>query len=390
MKCAVTLVLVLAVHVCGAATAAAPDEAALDHAREEARVLLADGFRSLNEGRITLLELADRVADMAAGSNSPAMTRVLQEGAFNMYRKAGGLKRAAEKHVPFWINLGTDVEFAFAACPAGSFQMGCDGDFRRENFRHTVNFPRPFWMARLQTTKRLYDMFNKVADLSEEERANGGMDLPMGGLPRTEMEAFCEFLTLRNRSRIPEGYVFRLPTDAEWEYALNAGSDDPDDPYVKFRNGDKTVADEIAATLSFVNKRRREQGADEVEDGQGTPFQVGQRRPNAWGIFDMLGNGGEALLDTIPNVVTYEFGEGIFDKPFDFGYEEGMTDPVRYTTATNRLALMRGTARWCRFNPQWYGRVVVECCGHWHGSFTFRVVLAPDILRERGLEGGAK
>ena len=97
-----------------AVAAAPPDSSSLDAAREEARAVLADGFRDLNVGRVTLIELADRVADMAAGSNSPAMTRVLQEGAFNMYRKAGGLKRAAEKHAPFWINLGisrfVDVE----------------------------------------------------------------------------------------------------------------------------------------------------------------------------------------------------------------------------------------------------------------------------------------
>lgn len=108
-------------YACVAVGSATPDAVALDLAREEARARLADGFRSLNAGRTTLLELADRLADMAA-TNSPAMQRVLQEGAFNIYREADNLKRAAERHVPFWINLGTDAEFEFAACPQRVFR----------------------------------------------------------------------------------------------------------------------------------------------------------------------------------------------------------------------------------------------------------------------------
>jgi len=213
-------------------------------------MLLADGFRSLNAGRTTLLELAERVADMAAATtNSPARQRILQEGAFNMYREVDNLKHAAERRVPFWINLGTDAEFEFAACPAGAFQMGFEGDQSDVNFRHKVNITRPFWIARYQTTKRLYDTFRRVQWMSDEEKAYGGMDSPVGGITRGEIDAFCAFLTHRNKNRIPEGYVFRLPTDAEWEYALNANCDDPKDPYVRFKNGDKSVEAELSVTL---------------------------------------------------------------------------------------------------------------------------------------------
>ena len=105
---------------------AAPDVAALNAAREEVRALLAEDFCALNGGRMSLVQLADRVVDFVAASNSAAKARVLQEGAFNMYRAAGELRRAAERRVPFWINLGTEAEFEFAACPAGSFKMGFD------------------------------------------------------------------------------------------------------------------------------------------------------------------------------------------------------------------------------------------------------------------------
>ena len=111
LKYIAALVVASGAYVCGAVGPVPPDGVALDRAREDARVLLADDFRRLNTGRTTLLELAERVADMAAASsNSPAMRRVLHEGAFNMYREAANLKRAAERRVPFWINLGTDAE----------------------------------------------------------------------------------------------------------------------------------------------------------------------------------------------------------------------------------------------------------------------------------------
>ena len=98
---------------------AAPDAAELDAAREGARSLLVDDFKDLNLGRRTLVDVADHVADLAAASNSAAMARVLEEGAFNLYKEAGALIRAAERRVPFWINLGTAAEFKFEACPAG-------------------------------------------------------------------------------------------------------------------------------------------------------------------------------------------------------------------------------------------------------------------------------
>lgn len=389
----VLLSAVLALMLGFGALAAVPDAAALDAAREEARALLADDFRELNAGRRTLLDVADHVADLAAESNSAARLRVLQEGAFNLYREAGALNRAAERRVPFWINLGTDAEFEFAACPAGSFTMGCDGDRMSAGFRHKVNLPRPFWIARYQTTKRLYSTFRRIRSMTEEETLYGGMDVPHGGLSRTDMEEFCAFLTRGNRDRLPKGYVFRLPTDAEWEYALNANCDDPGDPYVRFKNGDKSAADEISVSWDSVNKHRVAHGLepiDPVHKGQGTVFAVGTRRPNAWGIYDMLGNGQEYVLDTIPcGSLNTPYGEGALGvNAYDFGYADEETEPLRDAGDTNRLVITRGGVRYRRFGASWYERTVVSPGSHWNGHFVFRIALAPDILGERRKESG--
>ncbi len=357
-------------------------------------MLLADGFRSLNAGRTTLLELAERVADMAAATtNSPARQRILQEGAFNMYREVDDLKRAAERRVPFWINLGTDAEFEFAACPAGSFQMGFEGDRSDVNFRHKVNITRPFWIARYQTTKRLYDTFRRVQWMSDEEKAYGGMDSPVGGITRGEIDAFCAFLTHRNKNRIPEGYVFRLPTDAEWEYALNANCDDPKDPYVRFKNGDKSVEAELSVTLKDVNEARARHGLSAIPktDWVGPVFAVGTKRPNAWGLYDMLGNGSEMVLDTLPlNAVKIEFGEGRLMRENVHNYQDEETDPLRFSGTENVLFVLRGRPRWTRFAASWYCRTVRIEYPSWSRGQVFRVALAPDILAERNAKGGAQ
>lgn len=366
--------------------AAAPDVAALNAAREEIRALLAEDFRALNVGSLNLVQLADRVGDLAAASNSAARARVLQEGAFNLYRAAGELQRAAERRVPFWINLGTEAEFAFAACPAGSFKMGFEGDPTDAAFRHKVHFARPFWIARYQTTKRLYDTFRKVRGLSTEDKAYGGMDSPMGGIPRDAIDAFCAFLTKRNQDRIPEGYVFRLPTDAEWEYALNANCDDPDDPYVRFKNGDKSVEDEISVTRGFADTVRAAHGIGRISNGSwvGPVMSGGRKRPNAWGIYDMLGNGAEMVLDTLPpNAVKTEYGEGVIGRENVFNYKEEETDPLRFAGVQDVLFVFRGRPRWTRFAASWYCRTVRKAYPDSNRQQVFRVVLAPDILAER-------
>jgi len=370
----------------------APDAAALDAAREEVRAILANDFTALNAGQIALVEVADYVASLLAAENSPARLRVLQEGAFNLYREAGALGRAAERRVPFWINLGSDAEFEFVACPAGSFTMGCDGDRASPAFRHKVNLPRPFWIAKFQTTKRLYSTFRRVRSLTKEEKLYGGMDIPHGGLSRKDMDDFCAFLTMCNKDRLPEGYVFRLPTDAEWEYALNANCVDSADPYVRFKKGDTSVAEEISVSWSAVNGLRETHGLKPIDprrNGQGTVFAVGTRRPNAWGIHDMLGNGQEYVLDTVPaSAVRSSYGEGVLNGTFDFGYSDEETDPLRCSNAADSFVLTRGGVRYKRFGANWYNRIAVSQTSHQNGHFTFRIVLAPDILRERS--GGAE
>jgi formylglycine-generating enzyme required for sulfatase activity len=106
-----------------------------------------------------------------------------------------------------------------------------------------------------------------------------GDDYPMYGVNWDEAVEFCARLTEQERlaGRLPVGYAYRLPTEAEWEYACRAGST------TRFANGD------TEANLDKIAWDRDNSG--------NTSHPVGTKLPNAWGLHDMHGNVWEWCLD---------------------------------------------------------------------------------------------
>ncbi len=161
-------------------------------------------------------------------------------------------------------NIGVDIEFV--PIPAGSFMMGCspgDGECDdREKPAHTVRITKPFEMAKYETTQAQWE-----AVMGSNPSNLKGANRPVEQVSWNNVQEFLRRMNERN-----DGYRYRLPTEAEWEYAARAGS-------TGSRYGD---LDEIAWYDGNSGSQTHE---------------VGGKKPNAWGLYDMLGNVLECVAD---------------------------------------------------------------------------------------------
>jgi formylglycine-generating enzyme required for sulfatase activity len=167
-------------------------------------------------------------------------------------------------------------------CPPGKFTMGSprtEPERRLGEDQVEVTLTRGFWAGKYEVTQG--DWKRVVGKLPAEFTAElpEGDDLPVGNVNFAETEAFCCKLTeLGRRSReLPEGWEFRLPTEAQWEYACRAGT---------------TTATAFGDKLSSkqANFKGKPYNGAEVGPSLGQAAKVGSYPANAWGLHDMHGN----------------------------------------------------------------------------------------------------
>ncbi len=181
-------------------------------------------------------------------------------------------------------------------CQAGKFQMGSPGGWllgsggekgRNDNeTRHDVRLTSGFWLGKYPVTQREYAMVAPLGGLSPYPGQFRGEDLPVESVSWEDAVAWCKALTEYESAagRIPENYAYRLPTEAEWEYACRAGVT------AAFNDGSNLLRNdgicESLQTLAWFRDNSNE-----------LPHIVGQLKPNAWGFYDMHGNVSEWCLD---------------------------------------------------------------------------------------------
>jgi formylglycine-generating enzyme required for sulfatase activity len=196
---------------------------------------------------------------------------------------------------------GHDVKFDLVPIPAGKFVMGSPPTEAErkddEGPQHEVAI-EPFWMGRCEVTWDEYHVYMQKLDVAARKQggAKSGaqdawadavsrptppyvpMDFGFGtqGFPAICMTQFAarhytKWLSMKT------GRFYRLPTEAEWEYACRAGS--------KTTYG---FGDDVKQLGDY---------AWYFENSDGKPHPVAQKKPNAWGLFDMHGNVAEWVLD---------------------------------------------------------------------------------------------
>ncbi|MBP5638270.1 MAG: formylglycine-generating enzyme family protein [Victivallales bacterium] len=203
---------------------------------------------------------------------------------------------------PFKTNISKDVTMSLLWCPPGKFTMGSptsESGRMDEEPLHTVSITQGFWMAETETTQAQWQVVKKVNQEQQLKRSNRfgeltitGADVPIYHVSYHDAMDFCKKLTesARESKLIPDGYVFKLPTEAQWEYACRAGT-------TAALNNNKELSDKLRCP-----------NADEVAWFRGNsyisndtqppgPHPVAKKTPNAWGFYDMHGNVSEWCLD---------------------------------------------------------------------------------------------
>jgi formylglycine-generating enzyme len=189
------------------------------------------------------------------------------------------------------------LKMNFCWCPPGSFRMGSpasEPERGEEEGPVNVTLSRGFWMGKYEVTQEQWRqvMGGSVRDQAakgphETSLAGQGPDYPIYDVSYTEAEEFCRQLTESERrvGRLLVGWSYRLPTEAQWEYACRAGT---------------TTATAFGDQLSSQDANFN--GNYPYNDAPKGPYlesttAVGKYRPNAWGLHDMHGNVFEWCLD---------------------------------------------------------------------------------------------
>lgn len=182
-----------------------------------------------------------------------------------------------KKHMtPAQLALGdpvlNSIGMVLVPIPAGEFQMGSpDSDKdagKDEKPQHLVKITKPYYLSAFEVTQEQYEQVMGSRPWQGRHYVQEGPDYPATYVSYDDATEFCRKLSEK------EGVEYRLPTEAEWEYACRAGT-----TTVYSFGDDASKLGEYAWGIK---------NASDV--GEKYAHRVGQKLPNPWGLHDMHGN----------------------------------------------------------------------------------------------------
>ena len=179
-------------------------------------------------------------------------------------------QQAWADHLGISVVTTNSVGMKLALVPPGEFMMGSDEEMEDEKPVHKVTLTRPFQLGVYEVTQEQYEKV--VGD--NPSRLKGPTNPVEANWP--DAIAFCSLLTDRPEEKLA-GRRYRLPTEAEWEYSCRAGT------AKDFSFGSDAS---LLTEFGWIKK-----------NSGGRTHPVGEKKPNAWGLYDMHGNVWERCMD---------------------------------------------------------------------------------------------
>jgi formylglycine-generating enzyme required for sulfatase activity len=193
------------------------------------------------------------------------------------------------------ISVTSSLGMEFVRIPAGTFQMGSNDGYDYERPVHQVTISQPFELGKYPVTQAQWEavMGNNPSEFT------GDPTRPGERVSWRDVQRFIKHLNARDRAA---GVTYRLPTEAEWEYAARAGT---------------TTAYSFGGDPAQLDAYGWYGG-----NSGGTTHPVGQKQPNPWRLYDMHGN-------------VWEWVQNWFDS--DYYSRSPATDPQGPDTGSRRV-----------------------------------------------------